>query len=324
MDLEVWVSGNRVRTSFYRKPCAPNRVIQSRSALSMRTKRDTLFNEGIRRLSAMDGETLAQEMVPVMAEFNWAMIRAGYGPLLRQDTLAGAVKRDKELRESPEGRYRDRAAILKAKEENNLKFPNTWFLRGGNTAVVKVQPTPGAVLAKEVRRRIGSLKAPDGGGTLVIEAAGRSVLAGLKCPDPGVEGGCPYMRECLVDSKYNCGGTRTIYKLDCNLCEASYLGTTGHSAHKRCLEHHDALIQGNDAYAMTKHYLQDHPQWNNSSGQKPFTMSIVKGPNLKGNLQRYLGEALQIRESTKRGDKVLNARGEWGRACLKRLAIVED
>ena len=42
------------------------------------------------------------------------------------------------------------------------------------------------------------------------------------------------------------------------------------------------------------------------------------------SIQRYLGEALRIRESTKNGDKVLNARGEWGRACLKRLAIVED
>ena len=75
---------------------------------------------------------------------------------------------------------------------------------------------------------------------------------------------------------------------------------------------------------MTKHFMQDHPQWNNSSRQQPFTMSLVKGPNLRGNLQRYLGEALHIRESTKKGDKVLNARGEWGRACLKRLAIVED
>ena len=125
-------------------------------------------------------ETLAQRMVPVMAEFNWAMVRAGYGPLLRQDTLAGALKRDKELRESPEGRYRDRATILKSKEENNLRFPNTWFLRGGNTAVIKVQPTPGAVLAKEVKRRIKNHRAPDGGGTLVVEAAGKSVLAGLK------------------------------------------------------------------------------------------------------------------------------------------------
>ena len=56
----------------------------------------------------MDEETLEQEMVPVMEEFNWTMVEAGYGPLLRQDTLAGALKRDKELREAPEGRYREK------------------------------------------------------------------------------------------------------------------------------------------------------------------------------------------------------------------------
>ena len=107
------------------------------------------------------------------------MVKAGYGPQLRQDTLEGALKRDKELREAPEGRYRDRDTIRRSKEENDLKFPNTWFLRGGNTAVLKVQPMPEAVLAKEIRKRIKNHKAPDGGGTLVVEAAGRSVLASL-------------------------------------------------------------------------------------------------------------------------------------------------
>ena len=83
-----------------------------------------------------------------------------------------------------------------------------------------------------------------------MEAAGKSVLAGLKCPDPGVEGGCPYQKQCYIDPKYTCGGARIIYKLACSLCEASYLGTTGHSAHKRCSEHMEALIHGNDSYAM--------------------------------------------------------------------------
>ena len=101
----------------------------------------------------MDQETKEQEMVPVMAEFNWAMVKAGYGPQLRQDILEGALKRDKELRDAPEGRYRDRDTIRRSKKQNDLKFPNTWFLRGGNTAVLKVQPTPGAVLAKEIREK---------------------------------------------------------------------------------------------------------------------------------------------------------------------------
>ena len=86
----------------------------------------------------------------------------------------------------------------------------------------------------------------------------------------------------------------------------------------------EALINGNDSYAMTEYFLQEHPQWSGTPGLQPLTMSLMKGPNIKGNLPRYLGEALLIRESTKKGNNVLNARGEWGRACLKRLAIVQD
>ena len=51
---------------------------------------------------------------------------------------------------------------------------------------------------------------------------------------------------------------------------------------------------------------------------------MLKGPNLKGNLQRCLGEAIQIREHARKGADLLNSKGEWGRINLKRLAVVED
>ena len=58
LDIQVWIHENKVRHTFFRKPCAPNRVIDSRSAVSTRTKRDTLFSEVMRILSAMDEEPL--------------------------------------------------------------------------------------------------------------------------------------------------------------------------------------------------------------------------------------------------------------------------
>ena len=115
-----------------------------------------------------------------------------------------------------------------------------------------------------------------------------------------------------------------MYKLQCTNCEASYLGTSGHSLHKRSMEHLTAVRRGNQSYAMARHYSSEHPDWDPNSNVLPFTSKMLKGPNIQGNLQRYLSEALLIRDFTDSGEKLLNGRGEWGRTSLKRLAIVDE
>ena len=52
---------------------APNRVINARSAISARTKRETLFAEALRRLSAMDKLTYQSERTQVLTLYNNAM-----------------------------------------------------------------------------------------------------------------------------------------------------------------------------------------------------------------------------------------------------------
>ena len=74
---------------------------------------------------------------------------------------------------------------------------------------------------------------------------------------------------------------------------------------------------------MAKHFVTKHPEWQ-PGDQAPFMFHMVRGPNIKGNLQRYLGEAMQIREHARNGADLLNSKGEWGRINLKRLAVVED
>ena len=89
------------------------------------------------------------------------------------------------------------------------------------------------------------------------------------------------------------------------------------------MEHLEAVRGGNMAYAMAKHYAAEHPEWTLASGM-PFSSSILKGPNIKTNLNRYIGEALLIREHTESGATLLHGYGEWGRTALRRLAILED
>ena len=45
LDIQVWVQGTQIRHTFFGKPCAPNSVIDSRSAVFTRTKRNTPFSE---------------------------------------------------------------------------------------------------------------------------------------------------------------------------------------------------------------------------------------------------------------------------------------
>merc|ERR1711954_521603 len=250
------------------------------------------------------------------------MRKSGYGPTYREDILRGAIRRDLEFRNKPV-RYRDGTTIRQHKKENDLKYLNTWFLRGTNTSVIKVQATPGGTLASRVRSRLRGQLAPDGGTTLVVEAAGKPLTAGLKRPDPGLSKGCPFRDKCLVDDRSSCWGSKIVYKLSCNLCPASYLGTSGHSSHKRRREHQEALRLGNEAYAIVKHFKVKHQDWEHGSTD-PFKFTVLRGPNIQGNLQRYLGEALEIREAVDKGHELLNSRGEWGRVQLKRLALVSD
>ena len=55
LDLEVWVEGGRIRHSFYRKSIASKYVIMQRSAMSTQTKRNTLFQECLKRVTYTKG-----------------------------------------------------------------------------------------------------------------------------------------------------------------------------------------------------------------------------------------------------------------------------
>ena len=140
---------------------------------------------------------------------------------------------------------------------------------------------------------------------------------------PGLQKGCPHQNQCPVVPEQTCTGARAVYKLQCTNCQAACLETSGHTLHKRNMEHLEAVRGGNMAYAMTKNYAADHPEWTPASGM-PFSSSILKGPNIKANLNRYIGEAIHIRKHTESGATQLNGHGEWGRTVLRRLAIVED
>ena len=60
LDIEVWVENNRINHSFYRKPIASQFLIMKRSAMSANTKRNTLFQEGLKRVTYTRGGAMIE------------------------------------------------------------------------------------------------------------------------------------------------------------------------------------------------------------------------------------------------------------------------
>ena len=54
LDLQCWTDNDLIRHKFYKKQCAPERTVMAGTALSGSTLRNTIFQEGIRRLRAWD------------------------------------------------------------------------------------------------------------------------------------------------------------------------------------------------------------------------------------------------------------------------------
>ena len=126
--------------------------------------------------------------------------------------------------------------------------------------------------------------------------------------------------KCAIRKGQDCTKSILVYGVKCNVCDAFY---TGHTAHKRGMEHLRALQKGNKEYAMTKQFLEDQPQINKKD-EGLITLSI-RDRTRTSNFDRYIAEGYIIEEASKatnRGKQV-NSRGEWSRISMKRLTVSE-
>ena len=75
---------------------------------------------------------------------------------------------------------------------------------------------------------------------------------------------------------------------------------------------------------MARHYVVEHPEVDRATDPSPLTAKVVGRGAIKSNLERYITEAVLIKDANENEDlKLLNSRGEWGRARLTRLAPLE-
>ena len=99
LDLEIFVVNNRVEFSFYKKPIASPFTIMFKSALSKQTKRNSLFQEGLRRLRNCSEGIGWDEKASVLTDYMNCLKWSGYDHEYRVSILTGVLERYDQIQE---------------------------------------------------------------------------------------------------------------------------------------------------------------------------------------------------------------------------------
>ena len=146
LDLGLQVVTNKVQFFFYRKEMTSPYTIMYKSAISANTKRDTLLQEGLRRLRNTCPEAPEGEIIQTMSEYINVLRISGYDERYRYTLLKGILERRRQMNEKIEAgtwtRYRSRQQIILQKAKSLGKYANTWFLRGDTMNTLMIQLTP--------------------------------------------------------------------------------------------------------------------------------------------------------------------------------------
>ena len=69
-------------------------------------------------------------------------------------------------------KYRNRQQIKSQKESSTNQFPDTWFLKGNTTSILKINATPNGILNSILRKKFPGKIGPEGGQTKFVELGG--------------------------------------------------------------------------------------------------------------------------------------------------------
>ena len=168
LDIKVDVNeaeGNRIDFEFFEKPTKNPSVILANSALSHTQKRTILTQEGLRRLRNTKVELGSQTQNKHLNQFMLKLKNSGYGIKFRKEILDSAIKAfDKMLVDDKNGTkpmYRskdwNKEERMKAKLNKKLDWWNSQKSKIQYKSVLFVTPTPGGILASELRKREADL-----------------------------------------------------------------------------------------------------------------------------------------------------------------------
>ena len=98
LDVEMWIDNDSdVQFSFYKKPMSSPYVNLYRSALPTKTKRESLLQEGLRRLRHLSSGVNSAEKCEIMSNFMNSLKISGYDHAYRLNLLKGILNRHEKI-----------------------------------------------------------------------------------------------------------------------------------------------------------------------------------------------------------------------------------
>ena len=291
------------------------------------------------RLSHISSYLPWSESVTHMTEWSQCMRLSGYSEKERYEAIRGSVMRQEEMKRKVEmgeivSLHRDRKQIIASKERKGGFQASTWYLQGSTSRTVRVDPTPGGILCKEVNKILN----PEGCSerTHVVEEGGIPVTTSVRRNDPFYSGTCRYGdQNCIVKQGVNCSQSGCLYEITCNNClepvdlsqdckesrepggqpRLNYIGMTMTSLHNRMVGHLKGQRYKNSSNPLFRHDRDKH----NGAQQTYSTRLIAKEQKI---MPLAVLESLYI-ESQIPGT-TLNDRNERGRGGLVRIQATRD
>ena len=343
LDLEVWVSGNTILHSFYKKSMASRKVIHAKSAFSTRVKRSILLEEGSRRLRNCSPDLDWRDKAVFLNRLSLDMKNCGHKYTFRKTILVRVVaKYMSSLSNHLEGDrplYRSREEREKQKQETKaLSMSDTWFRKSGATSTLCVPPTPGGALAKMVEKNLELGRQPAGTNTKVVEGNGTSSGRGLVKPNQFPRDSCK-REDCLLcvqqagEKETHCDRSNSGYEADCTRCEEKfkYIGETSRTGYTRIKEHFANYRTAaasklpplqtrvgpagpgppKDVKSFMWEHCRDYHGGQVGDREGIFDFGFKVSKTFQRCLQRQVDEGLRMKMMEGEGCVLLNTKNEW-------------
>ena len=337
LDLTISINQaqcNRAEYEFYEKPTKNSRVILANSALSSASKRTILTQECLRRLRNTKVELSEEVKMKHLNDFMLKLKNSGYNRKYRAEILDSAFKAFEKMLEDdrknvkPLFRSRDWNKAEREATKRNKKIH--WYRNEESKiqykSILFVPPTPGGVLAKQMKEREEELNKFSDERIKIVEKGGRNIESLLAKKDPfGKENCTEKLCPLCNNSGKNkmdiaCNTNNVGYRWTCTTCKedkkiAVYEGETSRSARLRGLEHISGKNNKQPDNVLYKHQLKEH-----KNETATFEMEITG--TFKDALSRQADEAVRI--YARQGHELMNSKSEFNHPPVSRIIVEKN
>ena len=325
LDVQVRVRDNQVEHKFYKKDVSNPLLMLANSAMPMKVKRNSLAQEGIRRLRNTSRHLPWELKADILSEFSHKLMLSGYDEKFRLDIIKSAVTGyERQVERADNGGtplYRARTYQEGERRKKKLLTKTSWYRP--SDAVIFVPPTPRSELAKQIQEVVTEEGSRIGMAIKVVETGGKSLkqhlvrmdLTGCYYPD------CPLCESGKVGASHTRSGVH--YSGVCKLCAdqgrtAMYNGESGRSGYYRMKQHVSEISNNKTSNAFAK-YLE---LYHKNEARKPESFVFKSEGVFRKCLERQVTEGIHITHTPT--DILMNSKSEYLQPAVTRITTTRE